>query len=117
MSCEEKLQKLGLFNLVKRWLGWGLTAAPDTYGEGTQKLEAGSSQQCVVGDELWQKLKEERFRQEIRRPFPPGGQGWAGVWVAQGGCAGSIPGGFRALPAHGPEQPGLPEREAVLDTS
>lgn len=99
-------------------LGGGSQQPPTPTGKGPR-----SWRQALHSSAWWeetsygQKLKEERFRQEIRRPFSPGGQGWAGVWVAQGGCASSIRGGFQALTAHGPERPGRPEREAVLETS
>lgn len=76
MSCEEKLQKLDLFNLEKRWLGWGLTAAPDTYGEGTQELEPGFSQQCVVGgDELWAEVERREVQTGDKETLFPGGTG------------------------------------------
>lgn len=79
---------------------------------------------AVLGEKKWdygQKLREERFRLQIRRSFPPG-DSWAGVWVVQGGLASSILGSFQALTGHSPEQPGLnlelvlPEWEAVLET-
>lgn len=65
---------------------------------------------------------ERRVVQKGMRPFHPG-DSEAGVQVVQGGCAGSILGGFQTLTGHSPEHPGLslelvlPEHEAALEMS
>ena len=49
LPCEKMLRDQGLFSL-EGWLQGDLTAAPPEACEGiTEKMELGSSQQCLVG--------------------------------------------------------------------
>lgn len=62
------------------WVGEGergLTEFPNTYKEVTEELEPGSSQQCIAG--RWNRKKSDA--EQIRRPFPLGGQDWTGARV------------------------------------
>lgn len=81
-----------------------------------QAVNGGGMRNCE-----W-KLKVKRFREKVRRPFPPW-DSWAGGCIAQGNCAGSILGVFWSTKGHSSKHPDvgpeatLSKQKDALETS
>lgn len=97
-----------------------LTNSPQPRGKATKELEPGGEWWGMRNCE-W-KLKVKRFREKVRRPFPPW-DSWAGGCIAQGNCAGSILGVFWSTKGHSSKQPDvgpeatLSKQKDALETS
>jgi len=71
LSCEDRLRDLGLFSLEKRWL-WGDLIAAFWYLQGAYKKAGEELFTSICSDKTRGsvfKLKEGRFRLDIRKKF------------------------------------------------
>jgi len=109
LSYEDRLRELGLFSLEKRRLQGDLTAACQ-YLKSTHRKDGESifSRACCDRTRSF-KLREGRFRLDIRKKFFYDEGGETLGQIAQRGSGGPIPGNIQGQARCGSEQPGLVE--------
>jgi len=119
LSYEEKLRQLGLFSLEKKRLWGDLTAAFQYLKAACRKDGENifSRACCDRTKSNGFKLREGRFRLDIRKKFFYNEGGETLAQVAQRGSGGPIPGNIQGQVGRGSEQPGLVEDTLKLLTA